>query len=90
MNDGTIKFLLGETRILKFRAAYPEHPDFAIDNAKYEIIHNNVKIKEGPMDVDAHDVTMSYTPDDRGFFDLYIELNIADTVRRKHFIIDVD
>lgn len=85
-----IKFLMGEIRVLKFEASYPNQPQFIINSAKYQIYHKNKLMKEGDLSVDGHYLTMTFNADQRGFFDLYLELEVGATTRKKHFIIDVD
>lgn len=89
-NDVSIKFLLGEKRPLKFSATYPNYPDFVIDSARYEVYSKGNEISEGTMSIDVHNVTMTYEATERGFFDLYIELEIGGAIRKKHFLINVD
>lgn len=88
--DVSIKFMLGEVRPLKFKASYPNHPEFTIPSATYEIWHRNKVIEKGDMTIDGHELTMYYEATQRGFFDLYIEIRVADSNRVKHFLIDVD
>lgn len=89
-SDVSIRFLLGEKRPLKFTTTYPEFPEFIISSAKYEIYSKGNKVLEGDMSIDVHDVGMTYEASERGYFDLYIILEIGGAIRKKHFLIDVD
>lgn len=86
----SINFLLGEKRPLKFEATYDNYPDFVIDSASYQIFSKGTMVSQGSMSIDVHDVTLTYEATERGYFDLYIELEIGGAIRKKHFIINVD
>lgn len=88
--DVSIRFTLGEVRPLKFKASYPNHPEFTIPSATYEVWRYNKMIDNGDLTVDGHELTMYWEATQRGFFDLYISIKVADSNRVKHFLINVD
>lgn len=88
-NDVSIQFLFGEKKPLKFTTTYPNYPEFIISSAKYEIYSKGNKVSEGDMSIDGHDIAMTYEALERGYFDLYLILEIGGAIRKKHFFINV-
>lgn len=85
-----IDFFLGENRQLKFEISNRQYPVFTITSATYEILKDNEVVDQGIMDISEHIITMSFTPEERGYHWLEITYTIGPDTVKARYKINVD
>ena len=85
-----IKFLLGETKTLKFKVTNSEGEDFTIQEANYKLYKANELVDERDCKIEGHELIMIVTPEDRGFYNLEITYKVNDETRMGRYQIDCD
>lgn len=85
-----IKFILGESRQLKFEVSKAQDTAFVISSSTYEILKDNDEVDSGNMTIDNHILTMSFTPEERGYYWLEITYVIGPDTVKARYKIDVD
>lgn len=89
-DDKSIRYLLGEKRILEFEAYAEDGTDFIIDDATYTVYRYNRVIDSGIMNIDGHKLSHMFIPSERGYYLFEISYKVGKIVKMYRFNINVD